>query len=334
MALRDPQMSEFDPSTLKPVDTPSTLPLDATSGDSGDKRTIVQTPMQGPDGQMYVKQVVMQHGEPVGAASYLRQADDGSTIRYQPNGDGSFMEGKFEKRSFGEAIFKDKKLMGFFALAGAGALAAGAMGATGTAGLTAGTGATPGTAGAVTSAAGAGGSVAPAAGAIAGSQAAAGAGGMTAEQIAALEAGDVAVGGGGVASNTVAATAAPAVAAAPTALAPASSYFDRLFNMSSGSGQLIGGLISGIGSGIAGHEQTEAALQARREDREFEAAEAEKARQWKARNFGADKMATIDWVTPRATQPDLKPPTLKDEAPQASMAQGIIAKARSGNRTY
>src|SRR5690606_19612905 len=108
---------------------------------------IRQTPMKGPDGRPYIKQeFIMPDGSVRGSPSFISPNSDGTTQRFQPGANGQWVEGQFQKRDFSEAVFGDKRLMTFVAVAG-GAAAAGSAWGTGGAGgsmLGSGTGATPG----------------------------------------------------------------------------------------------------------------------------------------------------------------------------------------------
>lgn len=101
-------------------------------------------------------------------------------------------------------------------------------------------------------------------------------------------------------------TAASTAASTAGGLEGGSSWWSKLFGMSNGSAQLLGGLVSGIGQAYSASEARDAARQMQAEQiaasREmqterlnFTAAEAQKEREWKARNFQPGSMPVIDW---------------------------------------
>jgi hypothetical protein len=115
--------------------------------------------------------------------------------------------------------------------------------------------------------------------------------------IEALQAAEAASAASSAAPAATVASNAATAANVSNGLAPAQSWYSQVFDFAktAGGGQLVGGIVSGIGSGIASHEQGKREEEMLDKKLAHESAESDKAIAAKSRNFQGSSYAKINW---------------------------------------
>lgn len=104
--------------------------------------------------------------------------------------------------------------------------------------------------------------------------------------------------GGGTLTAGGVVPAAGAATGAGAASVPAASWWGSLLEggkAALSNGQVVGGIISGVGQGISSYMSNEAADDRAQEERNWRSEEADKERKYKARNMNIENMPSIRW---------------------------------------